>query len=1110
MSGANAAGKKKVLDSRIPALIANGLLTSHRSFFLMVGDRAKLQQQVVNLHFLLSQSVAGLANPTDAQKKNPRPNVLWAYKKELGFSTHRKQRESKVKREVKKGKRELGELDPFELFVSVTDVRYTYYKDTHKILGQTFNMLVLQDFEAVTPNLLARTIETVEGGGIVVCLLQGMSSLRELYSMTMDVHSRYRSSMSEASPVARFNERFLLSLGNNPSCLVVDDELNVLPISAGKDIVPLDPDLGVGVARSSGKGKRREQEGEEELRALKESMADTKGIGDVLAEARTLDQAKAILTFTDAITSKSLSQTVSLTAARGRGKSAALGLSIALAILHGYSNVFVTSPSPENLKTLFEFIFKGFDKLGWEEHLDYDIVQSTNPEWKGAVVRVNIFRQHRQTIQYIQPQDFHVLGQAELVVIDEAAAIPLPLVRSLLGPYLVFMASTINGYEGTGRSLSLKLLQQLREMSRPASALAAPAANGDGAGAKGSSSSSTLSVARTLKEIKLSTPIRYAPGDDIEKWLNQLLCLDATIATPSKKTLQGCPHPSTCELFYVNRDTLFSYHPASEVFLQRMMSLYVASHYKNSPNDLQLMSDAPGHHLFVLLPPLKEGDNSLPEPLVVVQVALEGNISKQSVLDNLSRGKMAGGDLIPWTITQQFQDDDFASLSGARVVRIAVHPDYAKMGYGSRTLQALNSFYSGELLNLDEVQAELEVETFEDVAKVDKNASLRTDRIGIRDASKMPPLLQRLSERQPENLDYLGTSYGVTPSLFKFWKRAGFVPLYMRQTQNELTGEHSCIMIRGLNKNMDEASRWLGAFSNDFRKRFITLLSFKFREFGSITALSILEAASALDTADSRRTLVSTDVRDAFSPFDLKRLESYGNNMLDYHVILDLLPGLASLYFARRFPEDVKLSGVQSSILCALGLQRKSVEDIESELQLPVAQTLALFVKVIRKLTKSLQEILKEDVARTLPTEDAASAAAARILPAANGSNGEVSGVATQLSHKDAIAKELEEEGNEVLKQLKEQQREVIDSLDLKQYAIGGSKDEWAAAEAQVAAKVLGTKQTLSSTVSIKNPNSTKALKRKGPEQEEGKSGAGGKAKKDKKRRKHSRILEFT
>lgn len=152
---------------------------------MLVGDKNKAHQQIVNLHFLLSQSIAGLVNPTEQQKKNPRPTVLWCYKKELGFTSNRKKRESHIKRQVKKGQRDVGEMDPFELFVSVTDVRYTYYKDTHKVLGQTFQMLVLQDFEAITPNTLARTIETVEGGGIVVCLLQGMKSLRGLYSMTM-------------------------------------------------------------------------------------------------------------------------------------------------------------------------------------------------------------------------------------------------------------------------------------------------------------------------------------------------------------------------------------------------------------------------------------------------------------------------------------------------------------------------------------------------------------------------------------------------------------------------------------------------------------------------------------------------------------------------------------------------------------------------------------------------------------------------------------------------------------------------------------------------------------------------------------------------------------
>lgn len=59
------------------------------------------------------------------------------------------------------------------------------YKDTHKILGQTFGMCILQDFEALKPNLLARTIETVEGGGLVVLLLRTMTSLKQLYQLAM-------------------------------------------------------------------------------------------------------------------------------------------------------------------------------------------------------------------------------------------------------------------------------------------------------------------------------------------------------------------------------------------------------------------------------------------------------------------------------------------------------------------------------------------------------------------------------------------------------------------------------------------------------------------------------------------------------------------------------------------------------------------------------------------------------------------------------------------------------------------------------------------------------------------------------------------------------------
>ena len=61
----------------------------------------------------------------------------------------------------------------------------------------------------------------------------------------------------------------------------------------------------------------------------------------------------------DLITEKSVQGTVAVTASRGRGKSAALGLATAAAIHIGLNNIFVTSPTPENLGTFFEFVFKG-------------------------------------------------------------------------------------------------------------------------------------------------------------------------------------------------------------------------------------------------------------------------------------------------------------------------------------------------------------------------------------------------------------------------------------------------------------------------------------------------------------------------------------------------------------------------------------------------------------------------------------------------------------------------------------------------------------------------------------------------------------------------------
>lgn len=785
--------------------------------------------------------------------------------------------------------------------------------------------------------------------------------------------------------------------------MVIDDQFKILPLSS--QVLNIQPVPSKSMEDSVSPH-------EQELRDLKESLQDTQPVGAVVNCCKTLDQGKAVLKFVEAISEKTLRSTVVMTAARGRGKSAALGLAMATAVGFGYSNIFVTAPSPENLKTLFQFIFKGFDALEYQEHLDYEIIQSTNPEFNKAIMRVNIFREHRQTIQYIHPSDAHKLGQAELVCIDEAAAIPLPLVKELLGPYLVFMSSTVNGYEGTGRSLSLKLIQQLRQQSSTfgkESTEVKKAIN-----MAGKSDTIASATGRTLYEVVLNDSIRYANNDPVEKWLNEVLCLDATQV---QRISSGCPSPQSCDLYYVNRDTLFSYHKASEAFLHRIMSLYVSSHYKNTPNDLQMLSDAPAHHIFVLLGPVDANQSSLPEVLCVLQVCLEGEISKSTIMNSLSRGKRASGDLIPWTVSQQFQDHDFPSLSGARVVRIATHPDYQGMGYGTRALYLLSQYYEGKTINLSEM-----VDTEDNIPTVSEgDVGLLEERIMPR--KDLPPLLLKLSERKPEKLDYIGVSYGLTASLLKFWKKAGYVPVYLRQTPNDLTGEHSCIMLKMLHmedrEEEIEDNTWLSAFWKDFRKRFVSLLAYQFKTFSSSLGLAMLQQKQFKNI--EKKKLNSAELENYFTKYDVKRLELYAQNMVDYHLIVDLLPAIGRLYFLGQL--DVHFSAVQSGMLLAMALQHKTVDDLEKELDLPASQLLGLFNRLIRKVVQYLNEVLEADVEKEMIQE--------------------------KEIRMEPVKQTMEEELNEAAEEISTKQKKdlaILKDLDLSQYQIKGSEHEWKSA----------------------------------------------------------------
>jgi N-acetyltransferase 10 len=156
---------------------------------------------------------------------------------------------------------------------------------------------------------------------------------------------------------------------------------------------------------------------------------------------------------------------------------------------------------------------------------------------------------------YIQPGT--TVYNPDLLVVDEAAALPInvlrPMIQNCKCPIII--SSTIHGYEGTGRSLSLKLVEELR---------------------KGQSG-------RMVQDLPMEIPIRYGNSDPIEGWLNSLLCLDIN---ENQGLANSPPSLNDCKLYLVNKETLFSYNKSSEMFLKKIWSLFVTSHYKNSPNDI--------------------------------------------------------------------------------------------------------------------------------------------------------------------------------------------------------------------------------------------------------------------------------------------------------------------------------------------------------------------------------------------------------------------------------------------------------------------------------------------------------------------------------------------
>lgn len=163
---------------------------------------------------------------------------------------------------------------------------------------------------------------------------------------------------------------------------------------------------------------------------------------------------------------------------------------------------------------------------------------------------------------------------------------------------------------------------------------------------------------------------------------------------------------------------------------------------------------------------------------------------------------------------------------------------------------------------------------------------------------------------------------------------------------------------------------------SDFQNRLISLLAFQFRAFSTRLAMRLLSRKLVESVVGEKKwgswgnvkyreamknPLTVAEIKFFLTNDDLSRLESYAHNLVDYHMIMDLIPQLSRLYFKRRLGE-VSLSSLQEAILIGEGLQHKTVDELVKEFEkIDSSQLLALFNRSVRKIQKYLEEVLNSE-----------------------------------------------------------------------------------------------------------------------------------------------------
>ncbi|WP_277809663.1 tRNA(Met) cytidine acetyltransferase TmcA [Chromohalobacter canadensis] len=328
---------------------------------------------------------------------------------------------------------------------------------------------------------------------------------------------------------------------------------------------------------------------------------------------------------------------VVLSADRGRGKSAALGIAAARRLAAGETTLWVTAPRRAAVEPLFERL------------------AALYPQGHRAEMRFHVtLEAGRCEVRFLAP-DAVMAALSEpgvdrhappTLFVDEAAAIPTPLLARWLDafPRLAF-ATTVHGYEGTGRGFQVRFYARLSRRTPD------------------------------WREIHLREPVRWADGDPLERLTRDMLLLDAMPAGDGE--VESALAAGPLRIRWLDREALAH----DEHALKTLFGLLVQAHYRTTPGDLRQLLDGPDVRLAVAY----AGDTCLG----VCQVQAEGGFPVDLAERVVLGERRPRGHLLAQSLAAHGGWQTALTSHWWRIMRIAVHPAVRRHGIGRALVEAV-------------------------------------------------------------------------------------------------------------------------------------------------------------------------------------------------------------------------------------------------------------------------------------------------------------------------------------------------------------------------------------------------------------------------------------